>query len=147
MLNFKRSLFLLSLLCLQTQSYSQVFPNSSQYKIAQEFFSNNPQKLTKLTNSINTDTFGKCLANVTQWDIGMMNKQANPDNNTKLSLAAQWVGLAEARKKLMSQGISDSQLNASVKSYRSRSDLGNGDVNFIKWSSECYDLAQNAISN
>lgn len=120
MLVFKKIHLFSFFLCLQSQSFSQVFPNSTQYKIAQEFFSNNPQKLAKLVNSINTDTYGKCLTNVTQWDIGMMDKQADPDNNTKLSLAAQWVGLSEARKKLMSQGIGDSQLNASVKSYTSR---------------------------
>jgi len=147
MLNFKKLYACLAVLCLQSQSFSQVFPNSTQYKIAQEFFSNNPQKLAKLVSSINTDTYGKCLKNVTQWDIGMMNKQADPDNNTKLSLAAQWVGLAEARKKLMSQGISDSQLNASVKSYTSRNDVGNGNVNFIKCSTDCYNIAQNAINN
>jgi hypothetical protein len=147
MLKLKKTISLLALLLLHIQSNSQVFPNSPQYKTVQKFFSNNPQNLAKLVSSINIDTYGKCLANVTQWDIGIMSKQIDPDSETKLSLAVQWVGLVAARNKLMSQGISDSQLNASLKSYESRMEFGKGGSNFKNWSLECNNIALDAINN
>jgi hypothetical protein len=147
MLNLKKIISLLALLLLHIQSNSQVFPNSPQYKTVQKFFSNNPQNLAKFVSSINIDTYGKCLANVTEWDIAIMSKRIDPDNDFMLGLAVQWVGLIEARKNLMNQGISDNQLNASLKSYQSRLDIGKGGSNFKNWGVECKNIAINSINN
>jgi len=123
-----------------------VFPNSYEYRVAQEFFTNNPQKLKNLISSIDLNTYGKCLTVVTQWDIGIMMNQVKPDKDTRLSLAAQWVALGEARKNLMNHGITDNELSANTKYYGSTNDIGRGDVNFVKWNVECVDLVQNAIN-
>jgi hypothetical protein len=143
---FKKNFFLLALLLVNIESKSQVFPNSQEYRKAQNFYLNNPQYLTKYVKLINKDNYGKCLAIITEWDIAMISKQIDPDNQFKVVLAHQWVGLIESRKHLMSQGISDSQLNASVKSYASRFDIRKGGTDFTNWNTECINIAINSIS-
>lgn len=143
----KKLIISLTFLLLPFQIYSQVFPNSSQYKIAQQFFNNNPQKLEKLVNSIGLDSYGKCLAIVTTWDIAIIKGLADPSENVKLNFAVQYIGLEKARKKLISQGVSDDILNDYVKSYRNRIDVGNGDVNFNKWNKECAIIGQKGIND
>jgi len=145
MLNLKKTISLLALLCLHIQIYSQVF-NSEDYKIAQEFFYENPKKLKFFVEQIDLDTYGKCFTVVNEWEAALFNKQVNLSKSVKQNLAAQWVGLAEARRKLMSQGVSDSTLVSYTRSYRNRNDVMNGGVNFNEWSLYCAKIASNAIN-
>jgi len=146
MFAFKKLTFFIMLFFINTQIHSQVFPDSIEYKNATAFLKKNPKKLNYLVDSIDKDTYGKCLMIVTQWDIGLRNNVAETTADVKALLAVQWVGLAEARKKLMSQGVSSKELSESFKSYNSRNDIGNGNTNWLNWGKECVIMANNAIN-
>lgn len=115
-----------------------------EHKMAIQYFNKNPGKLSSLASQYSADTFGKCLAVNNQFNISVIKKEVEADEEMKFYLALDFEGLAAARKKLLASNIPNEILVNYIKKYSSQISNSN-DRQFSQMIKDCAAIRNRVI--
>lgn len=119
---------------------------SFEHQVVIEHFKKNPQILSALANQYDVEDFGKCLAVNSQFNIAIAKGYINADQDLKYSLAAEFEGLAAARRKLLNNNYRQEQLDYSNKKYMSQIDVNSGGKRFGQMTGECVAIRNRVLA-